>query len=216
MSQGHLFQCLTTFSQKHFFLTFKWNLLYFNLCPCAPCPFTENTLAPSSLLPPQVFIDIDQIPSELSLLLAEQPQISQPLPVHQMLQSLHQLRGPSLPLIQCLPYTGDPRPGPSTPDVSHQGSAERKDHLLQPASNALPNATRSSLQWGCTAGSCLNARVPRAFPAKLLSSQSPTCIATNSIPLQVRSFAFFFLNFMTFLSADFSFNLFNLLWFMIF
>ena len=47
------------------FSYFKWNFLYFNLCLL---PFllslntTEKSLAPSSLLPEQVFIHMDKIP----------------------------------------------------------------------------------------------------------------------------------------------------------
>jgi len=41
--------------------------------------------------------------------------------------------------------TGEPSTGPSTPGVSHQGGAEGKDHLLQPAGDALPQAAQEAV-----------------------------------------------------------------------
>lgn len=84
------------------FSMFKWNLLYFNLCPCAPCPFTEKSLAPSSLLPPprQVFMDIDRI--ALSLLFSWLSKPKSLLIKCQMLQSLHCFHSSLLSLFQCV------------------------------------------------------------------------------------------------------------------
>lgn len=58
---------------------------------------TENRLAPSSL---QVFIDNHEIPPEPPLLLAKQSQLSQPLLIADVLQSLCHLCGPSFGSIQ--------------------------------------------------------------------------------------------------------------------
>ena len=43
------------------------------------------------------------------------------------------------PYLLCI---GEPRTEHSTPDVSHQCSVEKQDHLPRPVSNAVPNAVR--------------------------------------------------------------------------
>ena len=66
----------------------------------------------------QVFVHIDKMP--LSLLQAEQSQLSQPFLTGEMLQSLNHLRGPLLdsPLTQSLFRTEEPRTGHSTAGVA--------------------------------------------------------------------------------------------------
>ena len=70
---------------------------------------------------PQVFIGIENIPSDLSLLQAEQSQLSQPFLVEEMLQSLHYLWWPlagRFPVCRRLSCTEEPRTGHSAPGVS--------------------------------------------------------------------------------------------------
>ena len=75
--------------------------------------------------------------------------------------------------------TGEPTTGPSAPDVSHQCWAERKDHPLWPAGNALPNAAQDDVCL-CHKGtllahthchSILSTKTPRTFSEQLLSSR---------------------------------------------
>lgn len=66
---GNLCQCLVSLTIKKCFLTFAWNVLCFSLC-LLPLVLslgtTEKSLTPS-LYPLQIFIHIDEIPSEPSL-----------------------------------------------------------------------------------------------------------------------------------------------------
>ena len=88
---------------KKFFLVFKQNLLYFGSWPSPSVLLldtTEESLAPSSVVPPlglsTHWCDLPEPP----LLQAEESQLSQPLLVGQMLQALHCLRGPCLDFFQ--------------------------------------------------------------------------------------------------------------------
>lgn len=67
---------------------------------------------------------MDEIsPPEPSPLQAEQPQLSQPVLVREMLRSLHHRRGPALDLLQQVPVS--PAPGSPAPDPAPRGvSAE--------------------------------------------------------------------------------------------
>ncbi|KAK4810954.1 hypothetical protein QYF61_013362, partial [Mycteria americana] len=71
----------------------------------------EQDLVLDSVLTPGVFVYIDEIPPEPSLLLAKQSQLSQRFLIREVLQSLHHLRGPSLDslqYVQASPVLGSP------------------------------------------------------------------------------------------------------------
>jgi len=81
-----------------------------------------------------IFISIDQIPPQPSLLQAQQTQVSQPFPVWGTLQPSHHLHDPLLDIsARYLFCTGEPRTGCSTPDVASPGQSRGEDHLSQPA-----------------------------------------------------------------------------------
>ena len=92
---GNLFQCSVILRGKKFFLMFRWNFLCFSLCPLPlvlSLGSTEKSLAPSSWLTLQIFISIYKVPSQPSLLQAEQAQLPQPFLVGEILLSPHHLR----------------------------------------------------------------------------------------------------------------------------
>lgn len=117
----------------------------FPFVPVASCPVTGCYWEESGsflTLPYRSFTHISKITLELSLLQTRQSQFSQLLLVSQMLQSLNHLCGPlleSLLDVLCPYWTGEPKTGPSTWFVPHQGWAEGKNHLPRLV-NALPNA----------------------------------------------------------------------------
>jgi len=87
---------------KKSILVWRWNDMYFDLCPLPlvlPLSTTEKSLALSSLLPHEVFIYVDKIPKP-SLPQAEQTQLTQPFLMWQMPQRLNRLRGPLLDAFQ--------------------------------------------------------------------------------------------------------------------
>ena len=94
----------------------------------SPSPIVTDCWKESGLLPlppaPQVFIDIDQIPSESSFLKAEQTHVTQPFLIGEVLQALYHLCGPPLDSLQEIPVffcTREPRTGHSTPGEAWPG-----------------------------------------------------------------------------------------------
>ena len=95
-SLGSLGQGSVTLRVKKFFLMFSWNFLGFSLCPLPlvlSLGTTGKSLAPSSWPPPCRYL-VSKVPSQPSLLQAEQAQLPQPLLVGEMLQSPHHPRSP--------------------------------------------------------------------------------------------------------------------------
>lgn len=94
-SLGNLFQCSATLTLKKMcFLVFWRNLLCLSLCPSSlvlSSGTTEKTGSIFFMPSLQVFIYIDKITPELSLLQAGQSQPSWPFLIEQMVQFLHHL-----------------------------------------------------------------------------------------------------------------------------
>lgn len=112
---------------------------------------TEQSLSPSSLLPPSwAFVHTYEIPWELSLLQAQQSQISLCLLIYQVLQSI--IYGLLLVLLKPVPDSLVPESlavdPPGTPDMSQNCWAEGKDHLSRPRGNTYPNTGLWTLPWG--------------------------------------------------------------------
>lgn len=117
-----------------------------------------------------------------SLLWAEQPHLSPPLPKQQTLQSSNTFLKVChwTPVYLCLTQHS------STPDVPHQSWAERKVASLRPAGNALPKASQDAASHLCKdiVTSHMNSLPTRTSrPCLLPASQSPmTCV--KSVKLQ--------------------------------
>ncbi|KAK4814524.1 hypothetical protein QYF61_021625 [Mycteria americana] len=88
-SLGSLFQCLMTLSVKKFFLISNLNLSWSNL-------------RPFPLVPSLAAVESDEVSPQPPFLQAKQPQVPQPLPISLVLQTLPQLRCPSLDTLQPL------------------------------------------------------------------------------------------------------------------
>lgn len=74
----------------------------FQFVPIAAWLFTERSVAPSSL-PPPIRCFYTPMKCPLSLLQVEQTWISEPLFLHQVLQSVSYFRSAVLHLLQCIP-----------------------------------------------------------------------------------------------------------------
>ena len=99
LGQGHV-----TLRGKKFFLVFSWNFPGSSLCPLSialSLGTTEKESGPILLIPTlEIFRGVYKVPSQPSLLQAEQAQLPQPLLVGEMLQSPHHPRIPLLDSLQ--------------------------------------------------------------------------------------------------------------------
>ncbi|KAK4827187.1 hypothetical protein QYF61_015149, partial [Mycteria americana] len=91
-SLGNLFQCLTTLTVKNFFLKSSLNLPSLSLKPLL------LVLSPQALL--KILEGCYKVSPKLSLLQAEQPQLSQPVLIGQVLQPFYNFCGPLLDSLQ--------------------------------------------------------------------------------------------------------------------
>lgn len=144
-SLGNLCQCLVTgTSHCRKFLTPQCNFLYLNLCSLPltlSVDTTENSLAPSSSFPHQVFNHVDKTLLELCLIQAEQSQLPHPLLPCQMPRVLYHLCGSSLDLFQyehVAHVLGSPGLSPDLQICLWWVGG--KDHLPWAAAAALPDA----------------------------------------------------------------------------
>ncbi|KAK4822235.1 hypothetical protein QYF61_011876 [Mycteria americana] len=105
-SLGSLFQCLTTLSVKKFFLTSNLNLPWLNLRPfplvLLLVPWEKRLDTHLTTTSFQVVVESNKVSPQHPFLQAKQPQLPQPLLIRLLLQSLHQLRCPSLDTLQHL------------------------------------------------------------------------------------------------------------------
>ena len=151
--------CQTTF------LLFKCNCLCFSLCPLplllSPGTTAKGLAPPSSFPPPGCLYTL--IRSPCSLLQAEQSQLSRPLRLGQMLQSLSHLCGLLLDSLQyicpCLSGSGQPRSAPSSPGLSVSSVLSGRDGSClwtsqQSSSPRSPGGCWLSWPRGHTADSC--------------------------------------------------------------
>jgi len=115
--------------EEYYFLIFRWNSLYFSLCPL-PLAF-EESLALPSLFPPINYL--------YTLMRPPPPQAFSRLnsPVCLSLSSYIRCSSSLIAFVAsfwacfspCFSCTWKPRTGPSSADVSHQCCTEEEDHL---------------------------------------------------------------------------------------
>ncbi|KAK4827563.1 hypothetical protein QYF61_019187 [Mycteria americana] len=144
-SLDDLFQCLTTLIVKNLILISNLNLPTFSL---KPLPLV---LSPHALAPFTCWKAARRSPR--SLLQAEQPQLSQPVFVGEVLQPSGHLHGPPLDLLQQLHVLLMLRP-PELHAVlqmgSHKSGVEGQNHLPQPAGHASFDAAQDTVGFlGC-------------------------------------------------------------------
>lgn len=117
--------CSVTFKVK-FFLSFVWTVFQFVLT--TPCPVTGQyckAIGPIHLTPTlQIFLSIDDIPSQASLFQTEEFQVSQPFLAWEMPKALCHRCDPDSGLSlwgPCLFWNAESRTGHSTPDMTSSG-----------------------------------------------------------------------------------------------
>ena len=141
---------------KELFPIFRVNFLCFNLCPLPlvlSLGTTEKSLAPSSLHLPFSW----DLPKPC-LLQAEQPHLSQPFLMWEMIWSLHHPCGPPLNFLQyvyAFLVLSSPELDPALQAWPHQHWAEWQDHLPLPTGNILSNAAQDTICLLCHTGTLL-------------------------------------------------------------
>ncbi|KAK4824542.1 LOW QUALITY PROTEIN: hypothetical protein QYF61_016146, partial [Mycteria americana] len=150
-SLGSLFQCLTTLSVKKFFLISNLNLAWHNLRPfplILSLVTWEKRPTPTSLPNLLSVVESDKVSPEPPLLQAKQPQFPQPLLIRLLLQTLHQLRCPSLDTLQHLNVSLVVR-GPKLNTVfkvrPHQCRVQGHDHFSSPAGHTIPDTSQDAI-----------------------------------------------------------------------
>ncbi|KAK4812466.1 LOW QUALITY PROTEIN: hypothetical protein QYF61_026459 [Mycteria americana] len=136
-SLGNLGQCLTTLIVKNFFLKSSLNLPSLSLKPLL------LVLSQQALL--KILAGCYKVSPQPSLLQAEQPQLSQPVLVGEVLQPSHHFRGPPLDPLQqlhVLLVLRDPELDTVLQVGSHQSRVEGQDRLPQPAGHAAFDAAQ--------------------------------------------------------------------------
>ncbi|KAK4814100.1 hypothetical protein QYF61_008195 [Mycteria americana] len=139
-SLGNLFQCLTTLMVKNLFLKSSLNLPSLSLKPLL--------LVLSQQALPKILEGCSKVSPQPSLLQAEQPQLSQPVLVGEVLQPLDHFHGPPLDLLQQLHVLLVLR-APELDAVlqvrSHQSRVEGQNHLPRPAGHASFDAAQDTV-----------------------------------------------------------------------
>ncbi|KAK4823617.1 hypothetical protein QYF61_004220 [Mycteria americana] len=143
-SLGSLFLCLITLSVKKFFLISNLNLSWpISSCPMA-CYVGEETDPHLSTTSFQVVVESDKVSPQPPFLQARQPQFPQPLLIRLVLQTLHQLRCPSLDTLQHLNVPLVVR-GPKLNTVfevwPHQCQVQGDNHFPSYAGHAISNTS---------------------------------------------------------------------------
>ncbi|KAK4810857.1 hypothetical protein QYF61_008829 [Mycteria americana] len=139
-SLGNLFQCLTTLTVKDFFLKASLNLPSLSLKPLF------LVLSQQALL--KILEGCYKVSPQPSLLQAEQPQLSQPVLVGEVLQPSDHFHGPPLDSLQQLHVLLVLR-APELDAVlqvrSHQSGVEWQNHLPRPAGHASFDAAQDTV-----------------------------------------------------------------------
>ena len=131
---------------------------------------------------------------------------------------LHPLNHHSSPLLNSLQYAhvslllGSPALDPAFQVWPHHCGVEGKDPLLWPGGNSPPNSAQDTKRFFDTRAHCwlmfnmVSTRTSSSFSAKLLSSWSAPsiCWCMGLFLARCRTLHFSLLNFMRFLSANFS------------
>lgn len=122
-------------------------LLWVTLCPRPP----RLSLALSPLQPPPGFSCPGMRCPEPALLQPGQCQLSQPLLMAGMLQSLHQLHGPVLDSVQSVPVSrpGQPGSGPSTAGLASLVWSRGKGSPPSASCDTAPSAAQDAVLHCC-------------------------------------------------------------------
>ncbi|KAK4830944.1 hypothetical protein QYF61_014403 [Mycteria americana] len=147
-SLGSLFQCFTTLSLKKLFLILNLNLPWCNLRP-----FLLVLLLVSGRRdrhPPRynLLSESDKVSPQPPFLQAKQPQLPQPLLIRLLLQTLHQLRCPSLDTLQHLNVSlvvRSPKLNTGFEVRPHQCRVQGDNHFPSPAGHTISDTSQDAI-----------------------------------------------------------------------
>ncbi|KAK4815148.1 hypothetical protein QYF61_017589 [Mycteria americana] len=121
------------------------------------CYLGEETDPHLSTTSFQVAVESDEVSPQPPFLQAEQPQVPQPLPISLVLQTLPQLRCPSLDTLQPLNVSLGVR-GPTLNTAfevqPHQYRVQGHDHCPAPAGHTIPDTSQDALAFLATWAHC--------------------------------------------------------------
>ncbi|KAK4827408.1 hypothetical protein QYF61_017838, partial [Mycteria americana] len=112
------------------------------------CYLGEETDPHLSTASFQVVVESDKVSPQPPFLQAKQPQFPQPLLIRLVLQSLHQLRCPSLDSLQHLHVSlvvGGPKLNTVFEVRPHQGRVQGHNHFPSPAGHAIPDTSQHAI-----------------------------------------------------------------------
>ncbi|KAK4833077.1 hypothetical protein QYF61_027739 [Mycteria americana] len=161
-SLGSLFQCLITLSVKKNFLISSLNLPWRNLRPFPlvlslvqaisshpiTCYLGEETDPHLSTTSFQGVVESDKVSPQPPFLQAKQPQFPQPLLIRLLLQTLHQLRCPSLDSLQHLNVSlvvRGPKLNTGFEVRPHQCRVQGHDHFPSPAGHTISDTSQDTI-----------------------------------------------------------------------
>ncbi|KAK4824710.1 LOW QUALITY PROTEIN: hypothetical protein QYF61_017936 [Mycteria americana] len=149
-SLGSLFQCLITLSVKKNFLISSLNLPWCNLRPFL---LSYHLLHGRRDRPPPLYnllsvVESNKVSPQPPFLQAKQSQLPQPLLIRFLLQTLHQLRCPSLDMLQHLNVSlvvGGPKLNTVFQVWPHQCRVQGHDHFPSPAGHTIPDTSQDAI-----------------------------------------------------------------------
>ncbi|KAK4815816.1 LOW QUALITY PROTEIN: hypothetical protein QYF61_007425 [Mycteria americana] len=149
-SLGSLFQCLITLSVKKNFLISSLNLPWCNL---RPFPLVLSLVTWEKRPTPPLYnllsvVESDKVSPQPPFLQAKQSQLPQPLFIRLLLQTLHQLRCPSLDTLQHLNVSlvvGGPKLNTGFEVRPHQCRVQGHDHCPTPAGHAIFDTSQDAI-----------------------------------------------------------------------
>ncbi|KAK4824318.1 LOW QUALITY PROTEIN: hypothetical protein QYF61_013593 [Mycteria americana] len=149
-SLGSLFQCLTTLSVKKFFLIPNLSLPWCNL---RPFPLILSLVTWERDRPPPLYnllsvVESNKVSPQPPFLQAKQSQLPQLLLIRLLLQTLHQLRCPSLDMLQHLNVSlvvGGPKLNTVFEVRPHQCRVQGHDHFPSPAGHAIFDTSQDAI-----------------------------------------------------------------------
>jgi len=161
----------------------------------------------------KIFININQIPSESSFLMAEQTQFAQPFLTGEMLQALHHLCGSLLDPLQEIPIfyvLGSPELNTQLQVRPDQCRVEREDHFPWPTGHSPFNAPQDPIGLLNHQGTVRAHRQTVIYQdpqvllhrAPLQQVMSQPVLILAAIPSQVQDSALAFLNLIWFIAAQ--------------
>ncbi|KAK4811173.1 hypothetical protein QYF61_019804 [Mycteria americana] len=112
------------------------------------CYWGEETDTHLSTTSFQVVVESNKVSPQPPFLQAKQPQLPQQLLIRLLLQTLHQLRCPSLDTLQHLNVSlvvGGPKPNTVFEVQPHQGRVQGHNHFPSPAGHTIPDTSQDAI-----------------------------------------------------------------------